>query len=250
MRTAFQKFKRVVIVIYLIAIHGALVYFVGERVLHKYLFIQPVDTTTVPTPNGSRAIPTPLPVPEEFADANTNEATPGGMPGSAPGTGPGLMIPVVGVRPDQLIDNFSETRSSEPRSSEPRSSETRSEARYHDAIDIPAPAGTPVIAAADGEIVRFWDSERGGITIYQVTTDRQFVLYYAHLQRRADGINVGMTVRKGATIGYVGDTGNAGVGNFHLHFSIARITDPKRFWEGTNINPYPLLKNGAYPQNY
>lgn len=234
MPTAFQKFKRAVIVIYLIAIHGALVYFVGERVLHKYLFIEPVETTNVPAPNGSKPIPTPLPVPEEFADANANEATTPGPAESAPGTGPGLMIPVVGVRPDQLIDNFSETRSEE---------------RYHDAIDIPAPAGTPVVAAADGEIARFWDSERGGITIYQITADRQFVLYYAHLQRRADGINVGMTVRKGATIGYVGDTGNAGAGNFHLHFSIARITDPKRFWEGININPYPLLKNGSYPQN-
>jgi murein DD-endopeptidase MepM/ murein hydrolase activator NlpD len=233
MRTAFQKFKRVVIVIYLIAIHGALVYFVGERVLNRYTFIQPVETTTVPAPNGSKTIPTPLPVPESFADANTNEVMSGGLSESEPAA-PGLMIPVVGVRPDQLIDNFSETRS---------------EDRYHDAIDIPAPAGTPVIAAADGEIARFWDSARGGITIYQITSDRQFVLYYAHLQRRADGISVGMTVRKGATIGYVGDTGNAGAGNFHLHFSIARITDPKRFWEGTNINPYPLLKKGSYTKN-
>jgi len=235
MRTAFQNFKRVVIIIYLIAIHGVLVYFVGERVLNSFVFIQPVETTTVPAPNGSKAIPTPLPVPDAFADANTNEAAVGGMPESELATTPGLMIPVVGVRPDQLIDNFSQTRS---------------EDRYHDAIDIPAPAATPVIAAADGEIVRFWDSELGGITIYQITADRQFVLYYAHLQGRAEGINVGMTVRKGSTIGYVGDTGNAGAGNFHLHFSIARITDPKRFWEGTNINPYPLLKNGSYPQNY
>lgn len=235
MPTAFQKFKRVVIVIYLIAIHGVLAYFVGERVLSRYVFIQPVETTTVPAPNESKAIPTPLPVPEAFADANTNEAIVGDLPAPETATEPALMIPVVGVRPEQLIDNFSDTRS---------------EDRYHDAIDIPAPAGTPVIAAADGEIARFWDSERGGITIYQITADRQFVLYYAHLQRRADGISVGMTVRKGATIGYVGDTGNAGTGNFHLHFSIARITDPKRFWEGTNINPYPLLKNGIYPQNY
>ena len=235
MQTAFQKVKRAVIVIYLIAIHGALVYFVGERVLNRYSVIQPVETTTVPAPTGSETIPTPLPVPEAFADANTNEATGSGPPESDLATAPGLMIPVVGVRPDQLMDNFSDTRS---------------EDRYHDAIDIPAAAGTPVIAAADGEIVRFWDSQRGGITIYQITTDRQYVLYYAHLQRRADGISVGMTVRKGATIGYVGDTGNAGAGNFHLHFSISRITDPKRFWEGTNINPYPLLKNGTYPQNY
>jgi len=27
-----------------------------------------------------------------------------------------------------------------------------------------------------------------------------------------------------------------------LHFSIALISDPKRYWDGVNINPYPLLK--------
>jgi murein DD-endopeptidase MepM/ murein hydrolase activator NlpD len=143
------------------------------------------------------------------------------------------MIPVVGVRPDQLLDTYGDTRSDE---------------RSHGAIDIAAPSGTPVIAAADGELVKFHESERGGITIYQLTTDKRFVLYYAHLQRRADGLNVGSVVRKGATIGYVGDTGNAGVGNFHLHFSIAIVRDPKRIWDSTNINPYPFLLNNEYPR--
>jgi murein DD-endopeptidase MepM/ murein hydrolase activator NlpD len=111
-----------------------------------------------------------------------------------------------------------------------------------------APVGTPVVAATDGEIMRFFDSERGGITIYQMTNDRKFILYYAHLQRRATEITVGMNVRQGTTIGFVGDTGNAGVGNYHLHFSIARITDPKKFWTGVYLNPYPLLKAGSYPE--
>ena len=48
-------------------------------------------------------------------------------------------------------------------------------------------------------------------------------------------------MRQGEVIAYVGDTGNAGAGNYHLHFSIAAVSDPKRYWEGTNINPYPLL---------
>jgi murein DD-endopeptidase MepM/ murein hydrolase activator NlpD len=162
----------------------------------------------------------------------------------------GLIIPVAGVKPDQLVDTFSASRSAPapPSNSVPGSENAApAEPRYHDAIDIMAPAGTPVVAAADGEIVRFWDSDRGGITIYQVTDDRKFVLYYAHLQRRADEIREGMHVKQGATIGFVGDTGNAGAGNYHLHFSIARITDPKRIWSGTYINPFPLLKNGSYP---
>ena len=74
------------------------------------------------------------------------------------------------------------------------------------------------------------------------------MLYYAHLQKRADGIAPGMTVKRGTTIGFVGDTGNAGPGNFHLHFSVAIVTDPKRFWSGTYLNPYPILKSGQYPQ--
>jgi murein DD-endopeptidase MepM/ murein hydrolase activator NlpD len=43
-------------------------------------------------------------------------------------------------------------------------------------------------------------------------------------------------------IAYVGDTGNAGSGNYHLHFAIWAVTDPKRIWEGENIDPYPLLR--------
>jgi murein DD-endopeptidase MepM/ murein hydrolase activator NlpD len=138
-----------------------------------------------------------------------------------------LIIPVAGVKPDQLLDTFADARS---------------EGRIHDAIDIPAPAGTPVLAAADGEIVKLFQSERGGTTIYQLSSDRKLIFYYAHLQRYADGLTVGKFVKQGEVIAYVGDTGNAGTGNFHLHFSIAIVADPKRYWEGTNINPYPLLR--------
>ena len=138
-----------------------------------------------------------------------------------------LIIPVVGIKPNQLLDTFADARS---------------EGRVHDAIDIPAPAGTPVLAAAEGEIVKLFQSERGGTTIYQLSSDRKLVFYYAHLQRYADGLVVGKFVKQGEVVAYVGDTGNAGTGNFHLHFSISIIADPKRYWEGTNINPYPLLR--------
>jgi len=138
-----------------------------------------------------------------------------------------LIIPVAGVRPDQLIDTFDDARS---------------EGRVHDAIDIPAPAGTPVLAASAGKILKLFQSERGGTTIYQLSSDEKTVYYYAHLQSYADGLTEGKLVRQGETIAYVGDTGNAGVGNYLLHFSIASVTDPERYWEGTNINPYPLLR--------
>jgi murein DD-endopeptidase MepM/ murein hydrolase activator NlpD len=137
-----------------------------------------------------------------------------------------LIIPVAGVRPEQLIDTFTASRS---------------EGRTHDAIDIVAPADTPVIAAADGQIQKLFQSERGGTTIYQLSADQKMIFYYAHLARYADGLTEGKQVRQGEVIAYVGDTGNAGAGNYHLHFSIAIVADPKRYWEGTNINPYPLL---------
>jgi peptidoglycan LD-endopeptidase LytH len=137
-----------------------------------------------------------------------------------------LIIPVAGVRPDQLTDTFDDARS---------------EGRVHDAIDIPAAAETPVIAAANGKILKLFHSDRGGTTIYQLSANQELVFYYAHLSRYADGLAEGNIVKQGEVIAYVGDTGNAGPGNYHLHFSIATVADPKRYWEGTNINPYPLL---------
>lgn len=140
-----------------------------------------------------------------------------------------LMIPVVGIGRGDLQDTYTASRS---------------EGRVHNAIDIIAPGGTPVVAASDGEIAKFFDSERGGITIYQFSPDKHFIYYYAHLQKRAENLNENDFVKKGTVIGYVGDTGNSGAGNFHLHFEIMISEDGKNYWKGTDINPYPLLKNG------
>ena len=139
-----------------------------------------------------------------------------------------MVIPVAGVKAEQLRDTFVDSRS---------------ETRAHNAIDIMAPQGTAVIAAADGRIVKLFSSDKGGITIYQTSVDERLVFYYAHLDRFADNLKDGQIVRQGETIGYVGDTGNAGAGNYHLHFAIWISTDPKRYWEGANINPYPLLRD-------
>jgi murein DD-endopeptidase MepM/ murein hydrolase activator NlpD len=173
-----------------------------------------VTPATLPT-----ELPTPLP---------TVSPTPAEI--LFPSQPSGLIVPVQGVSRDQLSDTFTASRS---------------EGRVHNAIDIMAPQGTPVIAVADGEIVKFHDSVPGGITIYQISSDGKYFFYYAHLQRRADGIAEKQFVPRGSTLGYVGDTGNAGPGNFHLHFAITKVADPKRFWEGENINPYPVLKGDA-----
>lgn len=139
-----------------------------------------------------------------------------------------LIIPVESVHPNDLRDTFNESRSG---------------GREHNAIDIMAPKGTPVLAATDGEIVRLYRNKLGGNTIYQLSADKHLVFYYAHLDRYADGLAVGHQARQGEVIGYVGDTGNAGAGNYHLHFSIWTVTDPKKLWQGDNINPYPILRD-------
>ena len=182
----------------------------------------PEASAATPAASPSLEIPSGTPPPQ----ADQAAAQPSPLAGSYVGKLK-LIVPVVGLRPDQLLDTFADARS---------------EGRVHDAIDIPAPAGTPVVAVADGEMIKLFQSERGGTTIYQLSTDRKLVFYYAHLQRYADGIAPGKFVKQGEVIAYVGDTGNAGTGNFHLHFSISVVADPKRYWEGTNINPYPLLR--------
>ncbi|MEJ7618827.1 MAG: M23 family metallopeptidase [Pyrinomonadaceae bacterium] len=140
---------------------------------------------------------------------------------------PDLIVPVAGVRPEELQDTFSDARS---------------ESRVHNAIDIMAAQGTPVLAAADGRITKLLQSERGGITIYQLSIDERIVYYYAHLDRYEANLAEGQFAKQGSVIGYVGDTGNAGSGNYHLHFSVWIISDPKRYWEGENLNPYSLFK--------
>lgn len=187
---------------------------------------RPVASPTVHLPvqaqtNSMDVQPTP---PAIASPASNTSPTVPGLTSASPAK---LIIPVEGVRPEQLRDTFSEARS---------------EGRVHDAIDIPAPRGTPVIAAADGRIVKLFQSDRGGTTIYQLSTDGKFVYYYAHLDRYAEGLAEGHFAKQGETIAYVGDSGNAGSGNYHLHFSVAEISNPKDFWHGVNINPYPLLR--------
>lgn len=138
-----------------------------------------------------------------------------------------LEIPVEGIRPDQLVESFADKRSG---------------MRAHEAIDIIAPRNTPVKAVEDGTIARLFYSKAGGTTIYQFDRSEQLCYYYAHLERYADGIAEGMRLKKGQVVGYVGTSGNAPKETPHLHFAVFRLTSAKRWWEGTPINPYPILR--------
>jgi murein DD-endopeptidase MepM/ murein hydrolase activator NlpD len=137
-----------------------------------------------------------------------------------------LLMPVEGVRPEALTRQFSDTRGS----------------RRHEAIDILAPRGTPVKAVEDGRVARLFFSKAGGITIYQFDPTERFCYYYAHLDRYAPGLRENDQIRRGQVIGYVGTTGNAPKETPHLHFAVFQLNAEKRWWEGTPVDPYDLLR--------
>jgi murein DD-endopeptidase MepM/ murein hydrolase activator NlpD len=136
-----------------------------------------------------------------------------------------LTIPVMGVTVEQLTPQFFDERGE----------------RGHEAIDIMAPTGTPVVAAEDGTIAKFFTSNAGGITIYQFDPTDTYAYYYAHLDRYADGLKEGDVVMRGQVIGYVGSTGNANPSAPHLHFAIFRLGPEKQWWKGEALDPYPAL---------
>jgi peptidoglycan LD-endopeptidase LytH len=136
-----------------------------------------------------------------------------------------LMVPVAGVQPTRLRNTYTAPRG----------------ARQHEALDILAPRGTPVLAADDGIVLRLRTNQAGGITIYQLDAAERFVYYYAHLQGYRGGLKEGMRVRQGDVIGYVGTTGNAPANVPHLHFQLMRYAGEKRYSGGVPMNPLPYL---------
>lgn len=166
-----------------------------------------------------------LPAPADLPAAPPPTLVP--VPDAATAGGLGLLIPVQGVEASSLVDTYLQARG---------------QGRRHDAIDIMAPRGTPVLAVADGVVMKLFRSERGGITLYELAPDRRTIYYYAHLDRYAPGMAEGQKLRRGQVLGYVGDTGDAVPGNYHLHFEVSTTNDPAKYWGGTPENPYPLLR--------
>ncbi len=140
-----------------------------------------------------------------------------------------LMVPVQGIKLASLSDTYDQPRGTQ---------------RHHEALDIMAPKGTPVLAAADGKVAKLFTSKPGGTTLYQFDPSEKYAYYYAHLERYADGIKEGMDVKRGDVIGYVGVTGNSDPNAPHLHFAVFELTPEKQWWKGTPLNPFPLLTDG------
>lgn len=203
----------------------ALVLFVLVRLDGASGTLVEVNPTRAPAPMADVAsAPSPMPTypPQPATPPVALSPRPVTRPSSPP-----LLVPVQGIDAAALQDTFADARSA---------------GRRHDAIDIMAPAGTPVLAVADGTVEKLFDSKQGGTTLYQFEPSGRLAYYYAHLQRYADGIAEGQAIRRGQVIGYVGSTGNASPDAPHLHFAIFVLGPERRWWEGTAVNPYPVLR--------
>lgn len=195
---------------------------------------RPLGTIPFPTPTTAPAISVPTSPPAEPVAATLPApATP--PPLQTPSlanfslTQDALVLPVEGAKRSDLNDTFAEARGK----------------RRHEAIDILAPRGTPVLAAVDGSIAKLFTSAQGGLTVYEFDGNSVYCYYYAHLDRYAEGLKEGQRVRRGERIGYVGTTGDAPPNTPHLHFAVTRLGPDKRWWEGISINPYPMLLAAA-----
>ena len=140
----------------------------------------------------------------------------------------GIGLPLAKLKREAIQDTFNDTRGGG--------------GGKHEAADIMAPRGTPVMAVVEGNVVKLFNSKKGGITVYQYDNAQKYCYYYAHLDKYAEGLKEGMLLRKGDTLGYVGSTGDAQANNPHLHFAILELGPDKHWYEHTTaVNPYPLL---------
>ncbi len=208
-----------------------------------------VKTPAVPMPEPVSVAPPvlPSPVPLSLAPSSAVSASspplvikdevlsPGSQPASLPGDpditqlrARALALPVQGIDSARLSDTYTQARAA---------------GVPHEAIDIMAQRGTPVLAVEDGEVVKLFFSQSGGITLYQFDPDRRYAYYYAHLDRYAEGVREGSKLRKGQVIGYVGSTGNALPGSPHLHFAIFTLGPERQWWRGTPLNPFLVWRD-------
>ncbi len=196
----------------------------------------PVTTTTVataPAPAGSQATsPTEAP---KLPPA-TQPPPPGAQPfppvkDGADRLSPDVnvdrpIVPVEGVKVSQLTDSFNDDRGG----------------RKHEALDIPAPRGTPVVAAVEGNVAKLFQSKLGGLTVYEFNDSQTYCYYYAHLDHYAPGLKEGTLLRQGQVLGYVGTTGNAPKDTPHLHFEVHKLGPEKKWWQGDAVDPMNLLR--------
>ena len=116
---------------------------------------------------------------------------------------PLLMNPVVGATKQSIISIYGDARDN---------------GRRHEGIDIVAPKGTMVVAPTEGEITAVGYNILGGKVVWMKDAKGKRAYYFAHLDSQI--VKKGMIVKRGDTLGTVGNTGNARRTRSHLHFGI------------------------------
>lgn len=201
---------------------------------------KPGTTTPMPDTYGpDSATPIRGAGPTEIAPALGTDSMHTIEPDSSPASAPSgadlailqaeMMVPVSGVKVAALHDTYNELRGG---------------TRPHEALDILAPRGTPVLSSTNGRVLKLFNSKPGGLMVYAADSTGRFILMYGHLDAYAPGLADGQLLVRGQKIGVVGTTGNAPANVPHLHFAIARSANINEWWKGTPVNPYPLLAAG------
>jgi len=136
-----------------------------------------------------------------------------------------LIMPVDGVTLGQIADTWGAPRWD----------------RFHEGVDIFAPRGTPVRAAAPGFVYRIDDLSLGGLSV-TVFGDGGVRYFYTHFDSVPEELVEGQRVETGDLIGYVGNSGNAAGTPPHLHLGVYRGEDDD-LCEWSAVNPLPLLRD-------
>lgn len=251
---------RVLLAVVLLAFVGGIAFYAGRS-------SAPSPTSTdssarARTDEPAASLPQVTPAPAPIGNVPPGVETASKDPNAAPGNAPSLELPVglqpppaEGTHPARATSTAMGTFDSRviglPIAKLKRTDihDTFNDARgggqrHHEATDIMAPTGTPVIAVDNGIIKKLFNSKPGGLTIYQFDPSERFSYYYAHLDRYATGLKEGQLVKRGDLIGYVGITGNSDPNAPHLHFGIFELGPEKRWHEGKPVNPYPVLMRG------
>lgn len=219
-RGALRMADRVLTIVITATLTSAIWIVAGSGLLSKVEEPQISQTEGIPTGTA------------ELTSVNGPTADQGANRSAGANTAAKLIIPVSGVRAVQLVDSFSDGRGDG--------------SRKHEAIDIMAARGTPVLAATSGTVEKLFLSDLGGKTIYIRSPDRGTIYYYAHLNRYASDLKENQHVRQGQTIGYVGSTGDASAHAPHLHFAILKTSPGSNWWDPTQaVDPYPILMSDS-----
>ena len=106
----------------------------------------------------------------------------------------------------------------------------------HDGIDVRAEKGAIAQSMADGKVINVANTPKGGLNL-TIKFDNGYKAYYAHLESIT--VKVGESVKAGAQVGTVGNTGNAQRGVPHIHLQV---------WSpaGSLINPASLFSFPKY----